>query len=159
MPAKIAVLIALLMSSSPGDGLAQDQGGSMQEPSANVLYEGAALPWSEPSGGVRSAALYGSPQAEGEDFTFRLEVPDGFEMAPHTHPVAEHMTVLSGRFFVGVGETFDREAAVAYGPGSYVVIAAEVPAYMWAEGPTVVQVHGTGPLITNFLTPPEAGGP
>ena len=65
------------------------------------------------------------------------------------------MTVLSGNFFVGIGETWDREAATAYGPGSYLAIAAGVPAYMWVEEETVVQVHGVGPLATEFITPPE----
>ena len=125
-----------------------------QEEDRNVFHHGDQLPWTEVRNGVRTAPLFGNPGAEGELFAFRLEASDGFEMAPHTHPVAEHMTVLTGRFFVGVGETFDRDTAVEYGPGSYVVIAAGVPAYMWVEGPTVVQVHGRGPLTTDFVTPP-----
>lgn len=123
----------------------------------NVFHPGDAVPWGAEANGVRTAALYGDPRAEGESFTFRIEASDGFEMAPHTHPVAEHMTVLSGRFFVGLGETFDRSHATEYGPGSYVVVAAGIPAYMWTEGLTVVQVHGVGPLVTEFLDPPPEG--
>jgi len=124
-------------------------------PDQNIFHQGDALPWGEPSNGMQYLALYGDSGAEGRSFVFRLKVQTGFELGPHTHPITEHMTVLSGRFFVGIGETLDREAATAYGPGSYLAIAAGVPAYMWAEGETVVQVHGVGPLATEFITPPE----
>ena len=93
--------------------------------------------------------------ADGEVFAFRLEVQPGFELGPHTHPVTEHMTVLSGRFFVGMGETMDKETGTAYGPGSYIAIAANVPAYMWVEEETIVQVHGVGPFSTQPVTPPQ----
>lgn len=121
----------------------------------NVFHQGDALPWGDPDNGMRYLALYGQSSAEGRSFVFRLEVQPGFELGPHTHPITEHMTVLSGNFFVGIGETLDREAATAYGPGSYLAIAAGVPAYMWVEEETVVQVHGVGPLATEFITPPE----
>lgn len=104
---------------------------------------------------MRFVALYGDMSTDGEAFVFRLEVQPGFELRPHTHPILEHMTVLSGRFYVGLGDTMDKEDAVAYEPGSYIAIAAGVPAYMWAEEETVVQVHGVGPLTTEFITPGE----
>ncbi len=121
----------------------------------NVFHPGDAIPWGEPDNGARFVALYGDMTTEGEPFVFRLEVQPGFEIRPHTHPNTEHLTVLSGRFFIGLGETMDKEDATAYGPGSYIAIAAGVPAYMWAEEETVIQVHGVGPLTTEFITPPE----
>ena len=140
-------VVALLLLAAPATLAAQDANG-------NVFLHGDDLPWGESNDGVRMLPLYGNPGADGEAFAFRLEVSDGFELGPHTHPVTEHMTVLSGRFFVGLGTTLDRDAATEYGSGSYVAIAAGVPAYMWAVGATVVQVHGTGPFTTEFVTPP-----
>lgn len=125
---------------------------SQRDP-ASVFHRGDSLDWEDYGEGMRFVSLHGDPSVPGESFAFRLEVSDAFEMAPHTHPVAEHITVLSGRFFVGLGRTMDRAAAVEYGPGSYVVIAADVPAFMWAEGETVVQVHGVGPFATEFVDP------
>lgn len=148
MRSTLGILIpALLLAAHPAAG----------QTGENVFHPGDAIPWGAESNGVRTAPLYGDPSAVGDAFTFRIEASDGFEMAPHTHQVAEHMTVLSGRFFVGVGKTFDRAQATEYGPGSYVVIAAGVAAYMWTEGPTVVQVHGIGPLVTEFVHPPGSG--
>ena len=139
----LMILIGLLAGATAARG---QQAGA--DSSSNVLLEGSALPWIDAGDGVKIARLYGNSQEPGQPFAFRLIVPDGFEMGPHTHPVAEHMTVISGKFFVGIGRTLDRDAAQEFGPGSYVVIAADVPAYMWAVGETVVQVHGIGPLET-----------
>ena len=125
-----------------------------QDPAGNVFHHGDSLPWGELNDGVRMLPLYGNPGTDGEVFAFRLEVHPGFNMGPHTHPVTEHLTVLSGRFFVGLGDTMDKEAAKAYGPGSYLAIAADEPAYMWVEEVTVVQVHGVGPFSTQFVEPP-----
>ncbi len=125
-----------------------------QDADGSVFHRGDSLPWGEPANGMRVLSLYGDPYQEGESFAFRLEVQSGFEMGPHTHPITEHLTVLSGRFFVGIGETMDREAATGYGPGSYLAIEAGVPAFMWAEEETVVQVHGVGPLVTVYIELP-----
>lgn len=124
-----------------------------RDPTGAVFHRGDSLDWEDYGDGMRIVSLYGEPSEPGESFAFRLQVGDGFEMPPHTHPVDEHMTVLSGRFFVGLGETMDRAAAVEYGPGSYLVVAAGIPAFMWAEGETVVQVHGVGPFATEFVDP------
>ena len=89
-----------------------------QDTASTVFHDGESLPWGELNNGMRMLPLYGDPSADGELFAFRLEVHPGFNMGPHTHPVTEHMTVLSGRFFVGLGKTMDKAAARAYGPGA-----------------------------------------
>ena len=147
IPGPVAAAV-LLFALTPSPARAQDADG-------NVFHDGDSLPWGEPSNGTRFLPLYGNYSVDGEVFAFRLEVQPGFEIRPHTHPVTEHMTVLSGTFFVGMGETMDREVGTAYGPGSYIAIAAGLPAYMWAEETTVIQVHGVGPFSTDFVEPPS----
>jgi len=120
----------------------------------NVFHDGSDLAWGEPDNGVRFLPLYGSYDQEDESFAFRLHVQPGFELGPHTHPGVEHLTILSGSLFVGIGDTMDRTSATAYGPGSYLAIGAGVAAYMWAAEETVVQVHGIGPFSTDFVEPP-----
>lgn len=143
--ASLVPLVLLALVTTPAH--AQDTAGS-------VFHDGESLPWGELVNGVRMLPLYGDPGTAGELFAFRLEVHPGFNMGPHTHPVTEHLTVLSGRFFVGLGKTMDKAAARAYGPGSYIAIAADEPAYMWVEEVTVVQVQGVGPFSTQFVEPP-----
>ena len=45
--------------------------------------------------GAQAVLLYGDPGKEGL-FVFRLKVPRGYHIAPHTHPKPEIVTVLSG---------------------------------------------------------------
>ena len=45
-----------------------------------------------------------------EPFTIRLQMPDGYKIAPHTHPTDEHVTVLSGTFRAAMGTTWDDKA-------------------------------------------------
>ena len=144
----LLVPLVFLPLTPPVPARAQDAGD-------NVIHDGESLRWSRLRGGVRFLSLYGDRDKRGEEFAFRLEMHPGFEASPHIHPVTEHMTVLSGRFFVGVGETMDKEAAKAYGPGSYIAIAPGVPAYMWVEEVTVVQIHGVGPFKTEEVGPQD----
>ena len=44
---------------------------------------------------------------KGSEFTVRLRVPDGWKVPPHFHPAEEHVTVLQGAFWMGMGDNFD----------------------------------------------------
>ena len=149
----ISLLVPLVFLSLPMPAPAHAQNAR-----DNVIHDGESLRWSRLRGGVRFLSLYGDRDKAGQQFAFRLEMHPGFEASPHIHPVTEHMTVLSGVFFVGVGETMDKEAAKAYGPGSYIAIAPGVPAYMWVEEVTVVQIHGVGPFKTEEVGAQDVDG-
>jgi hypothetical protein len=40
-------------------------------------------------------------------FTMRLRLPDGYVIAPHTHPNVERVTVVSDTFLLGVNAADD----------------------------------------------------
>jgi quercetin dioxygenase-like cupin family protein/ketosteroid isomerase-like protein len=90
-----------------------------------------------------------------EPFTVRLQMPNGYKIAPHTHPTDEHVTVLSGTLVAGLGKTWDDQVMRTFGPGSYVVMAANTPHFETASGTTVVQVHGIGPFVANYVNPAD----
>ena len=100
--------------------------------------------------GAKLAVLAGDPGAEGP-FTIRASFPDGYRIAPHWHPTIENLTVISGTFHVGTGDTFDTAKAQALTAGSFASMPATMHHYAWAEGATVVQVHGTGPFQLNYV--------
>lgn len=104
--------------------------------------------------GAQAAVLAGDPTKEGP-FTIRLSFPDGYKVSPHWHPTTEHVTVLSGTFHVGTGDTFDKAKTEALGAGGFVMMPATVRHYAWAEGATVVQVHGTGPFAITYVNPAD----
>jgi len=66
---------------------------------------GPAPPFLPP--GAQLTVLEGDPMPSSGDFTIRLKMPDGYKVAPHTHPQRENVTVLSGTLKVGMGDQFD----------------------------------------------------
>ena len=139
----------------------EDTGTSNAPPalmSKHVIVPGAAVKWMDapPSlpKGAKLAVISGDPGMP-EPFTLRLQVPNGYRIAPHTHPTDEHVTVLSGTFAAAMGKTFDEKALGDLGAGSYAVMTAGMPHYAMARGTTVVQVHGMGPFVLNYVNPAD----
>jgi NADPH:quinone reductase-like Zn-dependent oxidoreductase/quercetin dioxygenase-like cupin family protein len=70
---------------------------------------------------ARLAIVVGDPAAPGP-YVIRVKVPGGVRLMPHRHPENRIYTVISGVFYIGLGEKFDRDALRAYPPGSVVVL-------------------------------------
>ena len=104
--------------------------------------------------GAKMAVLVGDP-SKPEPFTLRLQMPNGYKIAPHTHPTDEHITVLSGTFVAGMGQAWDDQAMGRFASGSYAVMAANMPHFATARGTTVVQVHGVGPFVPTYVNPAD----
>ena len=82
--------------------------------------------------------------------TVRLQLPAGYRFPVHWHPGAENLTVVSGTFLLGVGDTFDSNALRTYAPGDYIYIPPRHAHFggSGAQGPTIIQLHGQGPFQT-----------
>ena len=57
---------------------------------------------------VRLAVIVGDPSGEGP-YTIRVHVPPGVKLMPHRHPEDRVYTVISGVFYIGLGDLFDAE--------------------------------------------------
>jgi quercetin dioxygenase-like cupin family protein len=75
--------------------------------------------------GVRLAVLVGHPTEPGP-YVVRVKVPVGTKLMPHKHPEDRIYTVMSGVFYIGLGETFDGDKMKEYPPGSVIVPLGEV---------------------------------
>jgi quercetin dioxygenase-like cupin family protein len=108
-------------------------------------------PWppSLPKGAL-VALLEGDPAKEGP-FVFRVKLPDGYRIAPHTHPKVERVTVLSGTLYIGMGARFDEKAGRAMPAGAYGHWPAGMRHFAWAKGETVIQLHGVGPWSIQYV--------
>lgn len=100
--------------------------------------------------GAKMAVLEGNPAKEGS-FVFRIKVPDGYRVMPHTHPKTERVTVLKGVFNIGMGDKFDEKATTPMAAGTYGYWQAGMAHYVWTKGETVLQFHGTGPWSIHYL--------
>jgi quercetin dioxygenase-like cupin family protein len=104
--------------------------------------------------GAEMAVLQGNPGGTSL-FTVRLRFPNGYRIAPHTHPTDEHVTVISGTFLVGMGETVDTKGMLKLGEGGFVTAPANHAHYAVAKGRTVVQVHAMGPFAMTYVNPAD----
>ena len=65
---------------------------------------------------VRLAVLVGQPSEKGP-YTIRVKVPRGVKLMPHRHPEDRVYTVISGVFYIGLGDQFDPATPEARGRG------------------------------------------
>jgi uncharacterized protein (TIGR02246 family) len=116
------------------------------------MVANSSLGWSDftPPGfdpGMKLAVINGDPAKPGE-YTLRLMFPAGYRFPVHWHPGAENLTVVSGTFQLGMGNTADLSALKDYGPGDYLYIPPRHAHFggSAAAGPSVIQLHGVGPF-------------
>jgi hypothetical protein len=102
--------------------------------------------------GAMIAVMEGNPTKEGP-FVFRLKLPDGYRVPPHTHPKTERVTVISGTFNIGMGEKFDQNSTTAMPAGTYGYWQAGMAHFVWSKGETVLQFHGMGPWSIKYIDP------
>src|SRR5258706_6626010 len=81
---------------------------------------------------VRLAAIVGQPSEAGP-YTIRIRVPRGVKLMPHRHPEDRIYTVISGVFYIGVGDEFDPDKLEAYPPGSVIVLPGHTSHFHWAK--------------------------
>ena len=105
--------------------------------------------------GAQFAVLEGDPMASAGDFTIRLKMPDGYKVAPHTHPNRENVTVLSGTLKVGMGDQFDATKMASFAAGSFAYLDPSMHHYAMAAGETVIQIHGMSPVKVNYINPAD----
>jgi quercetin dioxygenase-like cupin family protein len=114
---------------------------------------GPAPPFLAP--GAQLAVLEGDPMASSGDFTIRLKMPDGYRIAPHSHPNRENVSVISGTLKVGMGDQFDAGKMMTFPAGSFAYMDPSMHHYASASGETVVQIHGMSPAKFNYINPSD----
>lgn len=124
----------------------------------HVILTPAELQWraAGPSlpPGAQVAVLEGDPKEPGP-FTIRLKAPDGYKVPPHWHPGVEHVTVLSGKFGIAMGEKFEAGKGKELPVGSFTVMPAGMRHFAWVKGETEIQVHGMGPWGITYVNPAD----
>jgi quercetin dioxygenase-like cupin family protein len=104
---------------------------------------------------VRLAVLVGQPSEAGP-YTIRVRAPHGVKLMPHQHPEDRVYTVISGVFYIGLGDQFDTDKLQAYPPGSVIVLPGNTSHFHWAKsGEYVTQVSAIGPLGLEYVDPKD----
>ncbi len=104
--------------------------------------------------GAQIAVIEG-PLNEAVPFTFRLKFPANYQIPPHWHPAIERVTVLSGNFNMGSGESFDKTKSHSLNAGGMTIMPGKTPHFAWTGSETEIQLHGTGPWGITYINPTD----
>ena len=88
-----------------------------------------ALRWEPAQGlppGAQIAVLYGDPGKTGP-FVVRFKFPAGYEVATHSHPTDEFLTVISGRARMAFGEKADEAHAQPLPANAFMILCLASP--------------------------------
>jgi quercetin dioxygenase-like cupin family protein len=81
---------------------------------------------------VRLAVVVGQPLQDGP-YTIRVKVPGGVKLMPHRHPEDRIYTVISGIFYIGLGDHFKTEELAAYPPGAVIILPCNTSHFLCAK--------------------------
>ncbi|NEU10118.1 DUF4437 domain-containing protein [Flavihumibacter sp. R14] len=125
---------------------------------AHVMLLPGDLKWGDgPPGlppGAKAVVMAGDPSKPGL-FTLRLKFPANFNIPAHWHPTDEHVTVISGTLWLGMGEKTDSKKVKSLIPGSYSLMPAKTGHYAMTKEETIVQIQGIGPFGITYFNPAE----
>ena len=100
---------------------------------------------------ARLAVVAGTPSEPGL-YTVRVKVPNGVKLMPHRHPEDRIYTVISGVFYIGLGDEFEADKLQAYPPGAVIVLPGNTSHFHWAKsGDYITQVSAIGPLGMEYV--------
>ncbi|MCU1287039.1 MAG: anti-ECFsigma factor, ChrR [Acidobacteriales bacterium] len=149
---------ALGQTAAAKKGTAKKSETSKAAPAKKMVWNPDELQWGAPPPfvplGAQLAVLQGDPSKTGL-YTVRLKVPDGYKIPPHWHPTAENVTVISGTLKVGMGAKWDETNATVINTGGFASVPARMKHFAWSAGETVIQIHGMGPLMINYVNPAD----
>jgi quercetin dioxygenase-like cupin family protein len=94
--------------------------------------------------------------SEPAPYVVRVKAAAGVRLMPHRHQEDRVYTVISGVFYIGVGEQFDEGKLEAYPPGAVIVLPGGTPHFHWARsGDYVTQVTALGPISLEYVHPED----
>ena len=105
--------------------------------------------------GAEAAVLDGDMMKKGSEFTVRLRFPAGYKIPAHFHPKDEHVTVLSGSLYMGIGDKLDESGAQEIKAGGFHAIPRGVRHYAFTKETATIQLSGVGQWGITYVNPAD----
>jgi uncharacterized RmlC-like cupin family protein len=100
--------------------------------------------------GAEIAVLAGDP-TKPAPYTIRLKFPANYNIPAHSHPGDEHVAVVSGELFMGMGTKLDKKAGVGLRVGGFALMPATVNHFAYTKSETTIVLFGQGPVEFNYV--------
>ncbi len=85
-------------------------------------------------------------------YGFWVRVPRDVKLMPHRHPEDRVYTVISGIFYIGLGDQFDPDKLQAFPAGSVIILPGNTWHFHWAKSSEyITQVTAIGPLGLEYI--------
>ena len=104
--------------------------------------------------GAQIAVLEGDPGKAGP-YTARLKFPANYAIPAHSHPTDEHVVVVTGTFYVGMGQKLDKTAGSAFAVGGVGILPAGMNHYAYTKAETTIVLYGQGPVEFKYVNPAD----
>ena len=130
---------------------------SQAQPGHHSMVSPGDLKWTDIASvppGAKVAVLEG-PLNEAVPITFRIKFPANYRLPAHWHPGIEHVTVISGTFHMGTGDSLDQSKTMPLAAGSFAIMQPMTRHFAWTREETVIQVHSIGPWAINYVNPAD----
>jgi len=148
----LGTLTAALLFTSLVPSVAVAQTGTHVMENLKAAKWGPAPPLVPP--GAQIAVLAGDP-TKAAPYTVRLKFPANYEIPAHSHPTDEHVTVVSGELFMGMGTKLDRKAGAGLGVGGFALMPANANHFAYTERETTIVLYGQGPVEFKYVNPAD----
>ena len=115
--------------------------------------DGAAGTGTSGVSGIRTVVLKGNPDQAGL-YTIMLRIPASTRIGAHVHQDDRVATVVSGTWYIGYGDSFNKSELKALPPGSFYTEPANRTHFAETrDEPVLVQITGVGPSSTSYVEP------
>jgi hypothetical protein len=146
------LILSLACALAPAVALAQGA------PPDHSMVAATDLTWADvPSlpPGAKLSILEG-PMNQAVPFTARLRLPANYRIPPHWHPAIEHVSVLAGTLYMGLGDKLDTSQGMPVRRGDFAVMQVKTPHFAYTTDEAVeIQLHGVGPWGITYLNPAD----
>jgi quercetin dioxygenase-like cupin family protein len=113
---------------------------------------GTAPPMLPP--GAQIAVVNGDP-TKAVPYTVRLKFPANYLIPAHSHPGDENVAIVSGEFFMGMGNKLDKQTGMRLGVGGYAFMPANANHFAYTKGEATILLYGHGPVDFKYVNPSD----
>lgn len=83
----------------------------------------------------------------------RIHQDAGYITLPHVHPIDESITVVKGRWSLGMGRRYDPALLEPMETGAFGMAPKNMAHFALSHTETILQVHGIGPFTSTVVEP------